>query len=137
MLKICRISDEFKIIHIPKLSCDIICPVNATKRLIREFNLHVNDLLFMYYVQGQKQILTTFKVRNVLAKAIKNMGLHRKDYGFQCFRRSGANLALEMRVPLEHIKMHGHWKSEAIWSYLKATPKVSGEVARTFQCPIM
>ena len=106
--------DEFKIIHIPKLSCDTICPVIAIKTLIRELKLTANDPLFMYYVQGHKQILTTFKVCNVLVKAIKSMGLYPKDYGLHCFRRSGANLAFEMKVPLEHIKMHGHWKSEAI-----------------------
>ena len=130
-------SDEFKIIHIPKLSCDTICPVIAIKTLIRELKLAANDPLFMYYVQGHKQILTTFKVRNVLVKAIGSMGLHPKDYGFHCFRRSGANLAFEMKVPLEHIEMHGHWKSEAIWSYLKTTFKVSGVVAKTFQHRIL
>ena len=78
-------------------------------------------------------MLTTFRVRNVLAKAIRGMGMDPKDYGFHCFRRSGANLAFEMKVPLEHIKMHGHWKSEAVWSYLKVTPKLSGVVAKTFQ----
>ena len=130
-------SDEFKIIHIPKLSCDSICPVIAIKTLIRELKLTANEPLFMYYVQGHKQILTTFKVRNVLVKAIRSMGLHPKDYGFHCFRRSGANLAFEMNVPLEHMTMHGHWKSEAIWSYLKTTSKVSGVVAKTFQRRIL
>ena len=90
----------------------------------------------MYYVHGKNEILTAFKVRKVLTKAIRSMGLEPKDYGFHCFRRSGANLALEMRVPLEHIKMHGHWKSEAIWSYLKVSPKMSGVVAKTFECHI-
>ena len=130
-------SDEFMIIHIPKLSCDTICPVVAIKRLIRELKFAANDPLFMYYVQGEKQILTTFKVRNVLAKAIKGMGLHPKHYGFHCFRRSRANLAFEMKVLLEHIKVHGHGKSEVIWSYLKATSKVSGVAAKTFQCRIL
>ena len=91
----------------------------------------------MYFAHGEKQILTTFKVHNILTKAIRSMGLEPKDYGFHCFRRSGANLALEMKVPLEHIKIHGHWKSEAIWSYLKASPKVSGIVAKTFQRQIL
>ena len=50
-------SDEFKIIHIPKLSCDTICPVVAIKKLIREFKLAADDPLFVYYVQGEKQIL--------------------------------------------------------------------------------
>ena len=86
--------DKFKVIHIPKLSCDTICHVLATKRLIRKFNLAADDPLFMYYVQVEKQILTTFKVHNVFTKAIRTMGLDPKDYGFHCFRRSGANLAL-------------------------------------------
>ena len=66
----------------------------------------------MYYVHDEKVILTSFKVRNVLSKAIRSMDPEAKDYGFQCFRKSGANLVLEMKVPLEHIKRHGHWKSD-------------------------
>ena len=115
------------------MSCDAICPLLATKRFIRKFNLSAVDPLFMYYGHGEKVILNAFKVRNVLTKAIRSMGLDPKDYGFHCFRRSEANLALEMKVPLEHIKMHGHWKSEAIMSYLKVSPKMSGLVAQTFQ----
>ena len=40
-------SDEFKIIHIPKLSCDTICPVIVIKTLIRELKLTANDPLFV------------------------------------------------------------------------------------------
>ena len=61
------------------------------------------------------------------------MKLNPKDYGFHCFRRSGATLALELKVPLENIKIHGHWKSDAIWSYLSDTPKAASVVASAFQ----
>ena len=35
--------------------------------------------------------------------------------------------------PLENIKIHGHWKSDAIWSYLSDTPKAASVVASAFQ----
>ena len=51
-----------------------------------------------------------------------------------CRQKNGLepNLALEMGVPLEQIKIHGHWKSDAIWSYLTSTSKSGALVASTF-----
>ena len=32
-----------------------------------------------------------------------------------------------------NLKIHGHWKSDAIWSYLSDTPKAASVVASAFQ----
>ena len=37
------------------------------------------------------------------------MGLDPDGFGFHAFRRSGACLAFDQRVPIEKIKLHGHW----------------------------
>ena len=44
------------------------------------------------------------------------------------FRRSGASMAFDNNVQFENIKQHGNWQSEAIWHYLKCTPKAASTV---------
>ena len=67
--------------------------------------------------------LRTLKVRATLSKALIRMGLEPKDYGFHFFRCSGACLALEVKIHLENLIIHGHWHSDAGWSYFKKIPR--------------
>ena len=126
-------SNEFRIVYIPRLSNVKICPVKALQVMIRTMNLVHSDPLFMIHEKGHRKILTAFKVRNVLAQAVRQMGLHPQEFGFHAFRRSGASLAFNENVPLEYIKVHGHWKSNAVWAYLKNAPQAAAVVAGTFQ----
>ena len=43
-------------------------------------------------------------------------------------RRSGAGWAFDHNMELDHIKVHGGWKSDAIWRYLIRTPAAAGTV---------
>ena len=110
-----------------------ICPVKALQGMIRTMNLAHSDPLFMIHEIGHKKILTAFNVRSVLAKTVQKMGLYPQEFGFHAFRRSGASLAFNDNVPLEYIKVHGHWKSNAVWTYLKNAPKTAAVVTGTFQ----
>ena len=49
-----------------------------------------------------------------------------KAYGFHTFRRSGASLVFSLNVPVQYIKAHGTWASDAVWAYLDQSlyPKV-------------
>ena len=42
-----------------------------------------------------------------------------KDFGFHTFRRSGASLAFSLNVPVQNIKAHGIWSSDAVYSYFQ------------------
>ena len=61
------------------------------------------------------------------------MGLNSSEFGFHAFRRSGATYAFECNVPVENIKVHGHWKSDAVYTYLQSTSKSSRKVSDMFQ----
>ena len=63
-------------------------------------------------------MLTAPKVRKLFAAAIESLALNPKDIGFHCLCCSVVCLALELKTPLENIKLHGHWKSNAEWKYL-------------------
>ena len=88
--------DAYRIIHVPKLQVPEICPVQAVKRMLKYVKSQQTDPLFLLIIDDQKIPLTALKVRNVLTVVVKQMQLNPKDYGFHCFRRSGATLALEL-----------------------------------------
>ena len=119
--------------HYVHSCCVMTCYYEMT--CTHTYHLKTNILypLFLLVIDDQRIPVTAFKVRNVLTVMVKQMKLNPKDYGFHCFRCSGATLALELKVPLENIKIHGHWKSDAIWSYLSDTPKAASVVASAFQ----
>ena len=69
-------STQFKVIQIPKISCEDICPVRTLKQIINFMKLKPKDPLFIYIKDSRKVLLTTFKVRNVLACAVRKMDLN-------------------------------------------------------------
>ena len=79
-------SDEFKIVYISKLANDRVCPAKALQKMIRTLHLKNTDPLFMIMRQGQKTILTAFKVGSVLAQCVASMGFYPKEFGFQACR---------------------------------------------------
>ena len=127
---------ECKVIHIPKLENLRLCPVNSTKQMITQLNLKPSDPLFMIKTSTGNTMLTDPQERRVFASVIKSLGLNPSDFGFHCLRRSGACLALELNIPLENIKLHGHWKSNAVWMYLTYIPKSAAIVATTFSTQV-
>ena len=125
-------SHEYKVIHIPKLLGTAICPVHATKTMITHLHLKPSDPWFMVKNPTGRAVLTAPQVRKTFSSAITLMGLKPADFGFHCLRRSGACLALELQIPLQNIKIHGHWKSDAVWNYFTEIPKSAALVASTF-----
>ena len=128
-----QISGQSHIVQLSELSDARICPVRALKKIVSR-NVSDHDRpLFLVSAQGSPSILTAHKVRSVLRKSIKSLGLSPGEYGYHTFRRSGACWAFDNDVNLDHIKTHGGWRSDAIWRYLVKTPAAAGSVARTFQ----
>ena len=80
----------------------------------KELKLQPSQPLFSYRQDGQLFTLTAYKARYLLSEAICKCGLSPKDFGFHAFRHSGASLAFDLQIPLENIKSHGSWKSEAV-----------------------
>ena len=128
-----QISGQSHLVQLAELSGASICPVRALrKRVSRNASDHDRPL-FLVSTQGSPSILTAHRVRSVLRKSIKSLGLSPGEYGYHTFRRSGACWALDNDINLDHKKTHGGWRSDAIWRYLVKTPAAEGSVARTFQ----
>ena len=112
-------ASEYKIIQIPKISNPLLCPVTAIQTMLRNLSLTSTDPLFVSH-PSTKTPLTAYEVRKVLKSLVCSMGLNSSEFGFHAFRRSGATYAFECNVPVENIKVHGHWKSDAVYTYLQS-----------------
>ena len=126
-------SGNYQVLQLPKLNNETICPVTALKELTTKFQYNKDTPLFL--VKSKNGVDTTVapKVRSFLKLVITNLGLNPSQYTFHMFRRSGASMAFDNNVQFENIKQHGNWQSEAIWHYLKCTPKAARTVPTTFQ----
>ena len=48
---------------------------------------------------------------------------HGKKMGLHAFRSGGASAAAAAGVSLREIKLHGRWKSDAVYAYIKDSLK--------------
>ena len=72
-----------------------------------------------FFVLQDNSPLEQTLVREVLAKAIKDIGLDPRLYTFHGIRAGRATNLFEWGFSLETIKAIGRWKSNAIYKYLK------------------
>ena len=123
-----------QVVQIPSLKAGDICPVTALHIMLSSpvtYIVNKNSPLFADPQTGYT--LTEGKVRTHLAQVLNIIGLPPHFITFHSFRRSGVTWAFNHNVQLQHLKVHGGWRSDAIWAYLSHTPQAAGVVAAKFQ----
>ena len=130
--KTMQTSGQVQVVQLPQLNDPMLCPVTAFKDYLASVPIDKTLPLFQILVKQQWLPLTGFKARSFLKLAVTSIGLDPKIYTFHSFRRSGASLAFNHDVDLNKIKQHGNWKSDAIWTYLRNTPKAASTIPTTF-----
>ena len=58
---------------------------------------------------------------DALHKVLAHIGIPSLGHGLHTIRHSGATLAFDNNVQLQHIMAHGLWRSSAVWNYLQNT----------------
>ena len=91
-----------------------------------------NYPLFMITKKGIPMVLTDSVARKHLKKVSQLLHIQ-PPLTFHAFRRAASSWVFQHGVPLEHIQAHGTWKSNAVWSYLRALPFSTSPVAQTFR----
>ena len=99
--------------------------MKALKVMIKAIPRDKGAPLFLVKTKSGVAILTASKAMSFLRMVILSLGLKPKHFTFHAFRRSGASIEFNQDVKLEHIKQHGHWRSESVWIYLNSTPKAA------------
>ena len=106
-----RIDHQF--IQILELLNSTICPVRAIRALLVSRRLHSNAPLFADKTYPHLPVIDT-KFRDALRSVLQMLGIPTSTHGFHAFRRSGATLAFDNGIHLEHIMSHGLWRNSAV-----------------------
>ena len=123
------------IIQLPSLNNTWLCPVRAANSLLQKYPLPQSYPLLACPKLGGKCITDTM-LRATLKHILIQIGHPTTGYSFHCFRRSGATLAFNSNIQLQHIQKHGDWKSDAIWAYLENTSHSTSIIPATFSAII-
>ena len=89
--------------------------------------------LFIIPSPSGSSILTAPMLSATLKRLLTALKLNPAHYGFHFFWRSGVSWAVDNVIPLQNLELHGGWASDAINTYIKATPKASAKIPLTFQ----
>ena len=111
-------SRDTRLLPLASIPGSPLCPLQAYLGLTHAYPVPRRAPMFSFMRQGRLIVLSQSQVRSTLSKLLSSLGLNPKQYGFHTFRRSGASLAFSLNIPVEHIKAHGTWSSDAVWSYL-------------------
>ena len=95
-----------------------LCPLQAIMQINQFYPVPDHCPMFSYMIRGKLVIISQSQARRVLKLTLEFLGLDASKYGFHTFRRSGASLEFSLNIPVEHIKAHGTWTSDAVWAYL-------------------
>ena len=124
--------DKLHFITLPRLHTSILCPYRVLKSVMKTYRPVSQEAWFQYYSVGKWHPLTDTRIKKMLTKLNKKMGLHPHHYTFHSFRRSGGTFAYNVDIPLQDIKHHGSWASDCVWSYIQEDHQRSEKVARAF-----
>ena len=134
--KTIQAKNAVKILKIPDLGANPICPVQAIRNAMAITPGPSNSPLFQYKSNSQWQPLTDTQVRRHFALILKKLNLHNSNITFHAFRHSGATYAFNSNIELQHIQSHGTWTSECVWKYITTDHNATDQVALTFQCQL-
>ena len=124
--------DRVHFLTLPKAKGSNLCPYNACRQALRLYNPSSNEPLFQFFLKGKWCVLTDSRIRKFLAKVNRLLGLPKHHYTFHAFRRSGATLAYNSKVPIPQIKDHGSWSSECVWTYIQKDHTNGEHIASIF-----
>ena len=73
----------------------------------------------MFFVLSDRSLVTPTMARTVLAQLLRSLNLDPSLYPFHMFRSGRASDLLKYGIQVEKIKQMGHWRSNAVYRYLK------------------
>ena len=118
-------------VQIPALSNKTLCPVSAIQKVLTSRQLPGTSPLFSHKNIPYHPVIDT-TIRDSLRKVLSHLGIPLLGHGFHTFRRSGATLAYDNNIQLQHIMAHGLWRSATVWTYLQNASLAPSIIPSTF-----
>ena len=110
-------------VYLTKLDSEL-CPIKLLDKYIKATNskLHSDKFLFRALIKTKKTTrlrkankpISYTRLRELLLKALHDIGLSPKKFGLHSLRSGGATAAANLGVKDRLFKKHGRWKSENI-----------------------
>ena len=94
------------------------CPFNNIKQYLA-IRKSIKNTEEQFSILRDLSNVTASIFRNVLKNAITSFGFQARLYSSHSFRSGRMIGMMDMGIPFERIKKIGHWKSHAIYAYLK------------------
>ena len=124
-------SDE---LSLQKAKTLVLCSVNAWKKYRHQYlddDVDVNEPLLMFQIGNVRIPISSDKLRESFKKLFADAGFSKYNYTPHSLKRVGATFFADKGIPLNDIKRHSLWKSEAIELYLQNRARTNAPV---FQC---
>ena len=109
-----------------------LCPARALKTCLALVPGGSKAPLLQFKLFQSWIPLTDSRVRRHLRNILTLIGADPSLITFHSLRRSGATLAFNNNVPLQHIQRHGTWTSDCVWRYVTDSSDAGAQVADTF-----
>ena len=122
-------------IPLPALGESEVCPLTIWREYVNQlkpFPVGPNSPLLLSTDEPKGRIITISRLRALLRRAAEAAGLSHLGFTPHSLRRGGASHSFLEGVPIENIKHHGTWQSDAVNRYLQATPRFTTPVAKAF-----
>ena len=96
----------------------LLCPVLAFKN----YAATAPESKFLFFNTADPNKPLSGSTPNFRVKEfVRRIGLDPAKYGSHSCRRGGATAAAAKGIPMEKLKLHGRWKSDAVWDYIQPT----------------
>ena len=123
-------------IALPKAKTNILCPVSAW-RIYRYSYLNATykneNPLLLEVKNGNITPFSCDRLRFKLKEIFTEGGFADLSYTPHSLRRGGTSFFADCGVPLQDIKRHGLWRSEAIEVYLRKMSHKNSDIYKTLK----
>ena len=131
--KVIQFKERILHIPLPKIVDSPICPSTALLHLTLDSPPCSNPVsLFHYTLVGASNVpLTHNQFTDKLRACLSVVGLDATKFSGHSFRKGGDTFALQCGLPVNLIKLHGDWRSNACERYLEPSLSLRKQVAKT------
>ena len=120
--------DRDKILKLPSLGSNPLCPVLAFKNVLRLVPKGKKVKVFQVKTNLTWCPLIDTKARRHFATFLRQIGPQDSGITLHTLHYSGATFAFDINVPLHEIQSHSTWASECVWKYITLDHQASSQV---------